>query len=234
MTSPTETAASQDTHRAGPPSKRTQLKRGAIRAAYETETVREILEAGMLCHLGVSLDDHPAMIPTVYGLIGDQLYLHGSTANRIYRALADGAEACLCVTLVDGLVLSRSAFHHSMNYRTVILYGRARRVDDTAEKLAAFESIIEHMMPGRYAETREPSPDEIKRTLVLALSISEASAKIRSGPPVEEESDYALSHWGGEVPLRIVAERPIADPQTRVSLPKSAEEYLAQSEKVHI
>lgn len=227
MTSGAANAISRAEPRTGPPSKRTHVKRGAIRAAYETDTVREILEAGMLCHLGVSLGQHPAMIPTVYGLIGDQLYLHGSTANRIYRSLADGAEACLCVTLVDGLVLSRSAFHHSMNYRAVVLYGRARKVDDTAEKLAAFEAIVEHMMPGRYAETRVPSSEEIQRTLVLALPIAEASAKIRSGPPVEEEADYALSHWGGEIPLRVVAESPVADPQTKVELPRSADAYVA-------
>jgi nitroimidazol reductase NimA-like FMN-containing flavoprotein (pyridoxamine 5'-phosphate oxidase superfamily) len=228
MTSPISTDPSQPESRRGAPSKRTELKRGAIRADYEKETVREILEAGMLCHLGVSLGTHPAVIPTVYGLMGDQLYLHGSTANRIYRALADGAEACLCVTLVDGLVLSRSAFHHSMNYRSVVLYGHARRVDDIPEKLAAFEAIIEHMMPGRYSETRAPNREEILRTLVLALPLAEASAKLRTGPPVEEEEDYALSHWGGEIPLSIVAEAPVADSRTKGDLPPSVSAGVAQ------
>lgn len=228
MTSTISSEPIQTRVKKGAPSKRTEMKRGAIRAHYETETVREILKAGMLCHLSVSLGEHAAVIPTVYGLIDDQLYLHGSTANRIYRALADGAEACLCVTLVDGLVLSRSAFHHSMNYRAVVIYGRARKVEETEEKMAAFEAIIEQMMPGRYAETRPPNREEILRTLVLALPISEASAKIRSGPPIEEEADYGLSHWGGEVPLRVVADAPIPDPQTEGDLPASALAHVAR------
>jgi nitroimidazol reductase NimA-like FMN-containing flavoprotein (pyridoxamine 5'-phosphate oxidase superfamily) len=227
MTSPLSSDPSQAVSRQSPPSRRTELKRGAIRADYEAETVRAILEDGMLCHLGVSLGEHPAVIPTVYGLIGDQLYLHGSTANRIYRALVAGAEACLCVTLVDGLVLSRSAFHHSMNYRSVVLYGRVRQVDDEAEKLAAFESIIEHMVPGRYAATRTPNREEILRTLVLALPLAEASAKVRTGPPAEEEDDYALSYWGGEIPLRVVADAPLADARNTESLPAHVEARVA-------
>ncbi len=232
MTSPTAADAKSDDQRndlsRGAPSKRTELKRGAIRADYQLETVRAILKAGMLCHLGVSLGEHPAVIPTVYGVIGDQLYLHGSSANRIYRALIDGAEACLTVTLIDGLVLSRSAFHHSMNYRSVVLYGRAREVTDIAEKNAAFEAIIEQMVPGRYAETRAPNRDEILRTLVLALPLTEASAKIRSGPPIEEEDDYALPHWGGEIPVRMVAEIPVEDPQNTAPLPAHVDARIAQ------
>lgn len=210
------------------PSKRTTLKRGANRADYDAATVEEILRAGMLCHLGVSLGQHPAMIPTVYGVMGDQLYLHGSRANRIYRALLDGAEACVCVTLLDGLVLARSAFHQSMNYRCVVLYGGVREVEEEAEKLAAFEAIVEQMVPGRYAETRPPNREEIQRTLVVALPIAEASAKIRTGPPVEEEEDYALAHWGGELPLRIVVDAPVADLQTKVTLPDSADALVAR------
>jgi nitroimidazol reductase NimA-like FMN-containing flavoprotein (pyridoxamine 5'-phosphate oxidase superfamily) len=227
MSNPLPTVPTQSETSSVPPSKRTTMKRGAIRANYGAQTVREILQAGMLCHLGVSLGEHPAVIPTVYGLIGDQLYLHGSTANRMFRALLGGAEACLCVTLVDGLVLSRSAFHHSMNYRSVVLYGQVRKVDDLAEKQAAFKAIVEHMVPGRYAETRAPTQAEIARTLVVALSLAEASAKVRTGPPIEEEDDYALSYWGGEIPLRVVADTAVADPQTRISLPGSVAAKVA-------
>ncbi len=227
MTDPISTHPSRSDSKPAAPSSRTKVKRGAARAEYGTRTVREILEAGMLCHLGVSLGKYPAVIPTVYGLIDDELYLHGSMGNRVHRALLEGAEACLCVTLVDGLVLSRSAFHHSMNYRSVVIYGHVREVDDEAEKLAAFEAIIEHMLPGRYAETREPNRREIERTLVLALPLAEASAKIRRGPPVEEESDYALSHWGGEIPLRIVADAPIADSRSGVPLPQHIDDHIS-------
>ncbi len=152
-------------------------------------------------------------------MVGDQLYVHGSTANRVYRAMRDGAECCVSVTLLDGLVLARSAFHHSVNYRSVVLYGHAREVDDEAEKRAAFAALIEHVMPGRYEAVRPPNRAEFQRTLVLAIPITEASAKVRSGPPVEEEQDYALDVWAGELPLRVVASAPVADAQTRGSAP---------------
>jgi len=231
MTRPNANQQVETTSRKGAPSKRTTLQRGAMRADYEAETVRAILKAGMLCHLGVSLGEHAAVIPTVYGVIDDQLYLHGSTANRVYLALKGGAEACVCVTLLDGLVLSRSAFHHSMNYRSLVLYGRAREVEDSEEKLAAFEAIVEQMLPGRYAETRVPNPAEISRTLVLAIPLAEASAKIRTGPPVEEEEDYALEHWGGEIPLRLVADAPVEDERNTAPVPLSFEGLAERFEK---
>jgi len=205
------------------PSERTQLRRGAARARYRREEVRAILEEALYCHVGVCLGEQPAVIPTAYALIGDQLYLHGSTANRVFRALRDGAEACISVTLLDGLVLARSAFHHSVNYRSVVIYGRAREVGDPQEKRAAFDALIEHVVPGRSAEVRPANREEFLRTLVLAIPIDEASAKVRSGPPVDDEPDYALETWAGELPLRLVAGAPVPDPRNTRALPASLE-----------
>ena len=193
------------------PSPRTRMRRGAARADYAPETVRGILAEGSLCHVAFSDGEQAHVIPTAYGLLGDELCIHGSTANRVLRALASGAEACVEVTLVDGLVLARSAFHHSMNYRSAILYGRARVVDEPAEKLAAMRALIEHVMPGRWADVRAPNPEEFARTLVLAIPIDEASAKVRAGPPVEEEEDYAIPCWAGVLPLGPAAGEPIDD-----------------------
>ena len=193
------------------PSPRTRMRRGAQRADYSPDTVRGILAEASLCHVAFSDGEQAHVIPTAYGLLGDELCIHGSTANRVLRALAQGAEACLEVTLVDGLVLARSAFHHSMNYRSVILYGRARVVDEPAEKLDAMRALIEHLIPGRWDEVRAPSPEEFARTLVLALPIDEASAKLRTGPPAEEEDDYAIPCWAGVLPLGTVAGAPVDD-----------------------
>jgi nitroimidazol reductase NimA-like FMN-containing flavoprotein (pyridoxamine 5'-phosphate oxidase superfamily) len=201
------------------PSARTMLKRGPTRARYEQEAIRAILDEALYCNVAVDVGGHPAIIPTAFAVVGDQLYVHGSTANRVFRAMRDGAECCVSVTLLDGLVLARSAFHHSVNYRSVVIYGFAREVDDEVEKRAAFDALIEHVMPGRSANVREPNDAEYVRTLVLAISIEEASAKVRSGPPAEEEEDYALDVWAGELPLRVVAQSPVADPQTEVEVP---------------
>jgi hypothetical protein len=206
---------------AGPPSARTTLKRGPTRARYERDTVRGILDEGLFCYVAVSLDDHPALIPTAYAVHGDQLYVHGSTANRIFRRIKEGAEVCVSVTLLDGLVLARSAFHHSVNYRSVILYGRGREVTDRAEKLAAFDALIEHIVPGRVADIRGVNREEFLRTLVIAIPIDEASAKVRSGPPVDEEDDYGLDVWAGEIPLRMVADAPLTDPRSHDRVPAS-------------
>ncbi len=206
------------------PSPRTQLKRGPARASYDADAIRAILDEALFCSIGVSLGDHPAVIPTAFAVAGDQLYLHGSTANRIFRAMRDGAEACISVTLLDGLVLARSAFHHSVNYRSVVIYGRAREVVDAQEKQRAFDALIEHIVPGRSAEIRRPNREETLRTLVLALPIDEASAKIRSGPPVDEEGDYALDVWAGEIPLRTRASAPVADPRNNAEIPDCVRE----------
>ena len=153
------------------------------------------------------------VIPTIYARAGDSVLLHGSAASRMLRQLRRGVEVCVTVTLIDGLVFARSAFHHSMNYRSVVLFGRARAVEETSEKQAALRSIVEHSFPGRYDEIRGPSRKELRQTAVLALPIEEASAKARSGPPVDEEEDYALDVWAGVLPLALTPRAPVPDPR---------------------
>jgi len=155
--------------------------------------------------------------------VGDEIYVHGSTANRIYRAMRDGAEACINVTLLDGLVLARSAFHHSVNYRAVVIYGHAREVTDRDEKLRVFDALIEHIVPDRSSQVRSANREEFMRTLVLAIPLEEASAKIRTGPPVDEEDDYTLDVWAGEIPLRTVASPPVRDPRSDSPTPAYVE-----------
>jgi len=206
----------------GPPSARTKLRRGANRAAYAPETVRGILDEALVCHVGVSLGEHPAVIPTAFAVIDDQLYVHGSTANRIFRAMRDGAEACVVFTLLDGLVLARSAFHHSVNYRSVVLYGQAREVSDPDEKGRAFDALLDHVVPGRSADARPANDEEFARPLLLALPIDEASAKVRTGPPVDDEEDYALDVWAGVIPLRTVASfEPSGEKRGSIAAPAS-------------
>jgi len=208
---------------ATPPSPRTRLKRGAERGRYEQDTVRGILGEGLYCNVGVVVDDHAAIIPTAYAVLGEHLYIHGSTANRILRAAIGGAEVCVSVTLLDGLVLARSAFHHSVNYRSVVIYGPGREVTDRQEKDAAFAGLIDRLVPGRFADVRAPNREEFQRTMVVAIPIDEASAKVRSGPPVDEEEDYGLDVWAGHVPLRIVADLPVTDDRSPKSVPKNVE-----------
>lgn len=191
---------------------RTTVKRRRERATYDRATVEAILDEALVCHLGFTLDDQPYVIPTTYARTGDTLYVHGAAANRALKSLASGLSACVTVTLIDGLVLARSAFHHSMNYRSVVLLGQARPVADLEEKRAAMVALIEHVVPGRQASVRAPSDEELQETLVLALPIREASVKIRTGPPIDDEADMARECWAGEIPLRQVAGRPITDP----------------------
>jgi len=195
------------------PTKRTTLKRLPQRAAYERDIIYQILDEAFICHVGFIDTGHPVVIPTAYGRLGDMLYLHGSAASRMLRALATDTQVCLTVTLLDGLVLARSAFHHSMNYRSVVVFGTASRVEDVAAKLKALRVFSEHIIPGRWAEVREPNDAELKQTLVLQLPLAEASAKIRTGPPIDEESDYDLRVWAGELPLSFVAGEPVAGPR---------------------
>lgn len=201
-----------------PQTPRTTLKRAPDRGRFDRPTVHAILDEGLVCHLAFAGSEGPHVIPTIYGRAGDTLYVHGSTANRALRALREGAEACLAVTLIDGLVIARSAFHHSMNYRSVILYGRMREVTDDDEKLRALRTLVEHVFPKRWPDVRGPNREELLRTLVLALPIEEGSAKVRTGPPIDEEDDYALACWAGILPL---ATRPLAfvdDPRLRPGL----------------
>jgi nitroimidazol reductase NimA-like FMN-containing flavoprotein (pyridoxamine 5'-phosphate oxidase superfamily) len=191
---------------------RTRVRRGAARARYDRDTVFAILDEGLVCHIGhVTPDGRPVVLPTIYGRVGDVLYVHGSTASRMLGVSAAGP-VCVTVTLLDGLVVSRSAFHHSMNYRSVVVFGTARVVEDPAEKDAALVALVEHVLPGRTGDTRPPSRKELAATTVLALRIDEASAKVRTGPPVEEPEDEVLPYWGGVVPLRLSAAAPVADP----------------------
>lgn len=193
------------------PTERSQLRRLPKRGSHEDETIYAILDAGFLAHVGFQTNGQPFVIPTLYGRDGRKLYLHGSAASRMLRELETGVPACVTVTLVDGLVLARSAFHHSMNYRSVVAFGVARAIGDPAEKTRALRIISEHLMPGRWNDVRGPSDKELKATAVLEFSIEEASAKVREGPPLDDEDDYKLPVWAGTVPLRLEAQSPVPD-----------------------
>lgn len=193
------------------PTDRTQVRRLAKRAVYDKAQIYSILDEGFICHVGFVVDGQPYVIPTGYARAGDQIYIHGSAASRMLRALAGPIDVCVTVTLVDGLVLARSAFHHSMNYRSVVVLGKARLVEDAEEKLAALRAVTDHIVPGRWEEVRQPNEQELKATAVLALALEEVSAKVRTGPPVDDEEDYSLPVWAGVVPLRTRVEAPVAD-----------------------
>ena len=213
------------------PTERTTLKRLPQRGAYERHIIYQILDEGLVCHAGFIDAGQPVVIPTAYGRVDDRLYIHGSIASRMLRSLASGVPVCVTVTLLDGLVLARSAFHHSMNYRSVVVFGVAFVVEDRIEKLKALRALSEHIIPGRWSEVREPNDSEIKATMVLRLPLTEASAKIRCGPPVDDESDYTSPVWAGELPLRLVAGAPICDPrlQRDPQAPDYVRNYQIQS-----
>jgi nitroimidazol reductase NimA-like FMN-containing flavoprotein (pyridoxamine 5'-phosphate oxidase superfamily) len=193
------------------PTSRTAFKRLPKRGSYERAILYRILDEALVCHVGFVSAGTPVVIPTAYGRAGDTLLLHGSAAGRMLRTVGGGIDVCVTVTLVDSLVLARSAFHHSMNYRSAVVFGRARVVDDPDEKVAALRAITEHIVPGRWPDVRAPHAQELKGTLVLALTLDEASAKVRTGPPLDDEEDYALPVWAGELPLRVVPQTPVAD-----------------------
>ena len=197
---------------------RTRVRRLPKRAAYDRETVDAILDEALVCHLGFIDDGHPFVIPTLHARDGDLVYVHGSSASRALRALAGELEVCLTVTLIDGLVLARSAFHHSVNYRSAVLLGRARMVEDPERKRRALEAFTEQIVPGRWADVRSPSAQELKATTVLELALEEFSAKVRTGPPVDDEPDYARDTWAGVVPLELTATAPEGDPRLRTGL----------------
>jgi uncharacterized protein len=190
---------------------RTKLRRLPKRGAHDRGTIDAILDDALISHIGFVHDGRPAVIPTLHARIGDEVLIHGSAASRMLRALATGVDLCLTATLIDGLVLARSAFHHSVNYRSVVLYGTARIVTEPDEKEAALEAFTERLLPGRWAEVRWPTPKELKATSVLALPIEEGSAKVRSGPPIDDEPDYALDVWAGVVPLSLTRGEPVPD-----------------------
>jgi nitroimidazol reductase NimA-like FMN-containing flavoprotein (pyridoxamine 5'-phosphate oxidase superfamily) len=180
---------------------RTTVRRLAKRGVYDKAEVYAILDEGFICHVGFAIDGQPYVIPTGYARLGDEIFLHGSAASRMLRALGDGIDVCVTVTLVDGFVLSRSAFHHSINYRSVVVLGRARVLTAPEEKMTAMRCFTNHILPGRWEEVRTPSEQELKSTLVLALPLEEVSAKVRKGPPVEDEQDIDRPTWAGVVPL---------------------------------
>jgi uncharacterized protein len=202
-----------------PQTQRTTLKRLPKRGVYDRELVYQILDEGFICHVSFCVDGQPFVIPTGYARVGDQLYVHGSQMSRMLRTLAQGVDVCVAVTLVDGLVLARSAFHHSVNYRSVVIFGRAAIVEDKDAKLAALFAFSEHVVPGRWDDVREPTEQELKATTVLSLPLVEVSAKVRTGPPIDDDEDYALNVWAGVLPLRLVAGEPVNDPR----LPESIE-----------
>jgi nitroimidazol reductase NimA-like FMN-containing flavoprotein (pyridoxamine 5'-phosphate oxidase superfamily) len=196
-----------------------RLRRKRERGSYDREVIDAILDEALIAHLGiVDEQGQPFVIPTLHARSGDVVYCHGSSASRMLRALAAGAPACLTVSLIDGLVLARAAMHHSANYRSAMLLGRARLVEDPEEKRAALRAVVEHIVPGRWDDVRAPSENELSATAVLALPIDEASAKVRSGGPVDDEEDYALAAWAGVIPLASAARAPEPDPRLRADI----------------
>jgi uncharacterized protein len=193
------------------PTPRTRVVREAHRAVYDRETAYRILDEGFLCHVGFVVEGQPFVIPTSYGRKGANLYIHGSAASRMLRQIKESVPVCITVTLLDGLVLARSVFNHSMNYRSVVVLGKATLVDDPEEKLEALRLLSEHILPGRWADSRQPNPSELKQTSVLRLPIEEFSAKVRLGPPIDDEEDYSFPTWAGVIPLEIIAGAPIND-----------------------
>ncbi len=194
------------------PTERTQVRRLPKRGNYDRETVYKILDEAMICHVGFVVDGQPYVIPTGYGRSGDTLYIHGASTSRMLNSAAAGIPVSVTVTLVDGLVLARSAFHHSMNYRSVMILGNARRVESDDEKLSALRIFTEHIVPGRWDDVRQPTPQEMKITAVLALPLEEVSAKIRTGPPIDDDADYALPIWAGILPLKLTSGIAESDP----------------------
>jgi hypothetical protein len=200
------------------PTDRTRLRRRPARGVYDKALVHAILDEAFVCHVGFVMDGQPFVIPTSYGRIDDQLYIHGAAAGRLAQALGSGIEVCVTVTLVDGLVLARAAFHHSINYRSVVVLGRARVVAEPAEKRRALASLTDHVMPGRWDVVRQPTEQELGATTVLALTLEEVSAKVRVGPPIDDEEDYALPVWAGVVPLQVTTGAPVPDARVKAGL----------------
>ena len=205
------------------PSTRTQLKRHPERGAYDRETIESILDEALICHVGFVHDGQPFVIPTIHARDGDTLYLHGSPGSRMLRGLKEGVDVCVTATLLDGLVLARSVYHHSMNYRSVVVLGRAYEVTELEEKIHAMRCVVEHVVRGRWDDARQPSEGEIKGTTILAIQLQEASAKVRTGPPTDDKDDLELPVWAGVVPLSLVPGAPI--PDNDLPVPPYAERY---------
>jgi len=215
------------------PTARTRVVREPERGVYDREDVYCILDEGFLCHVGFAVDGQPFVIPTSYGRENSNLYIHGSAASRMLRQMKDGVPVCVTVTLIDGLVLARSIFNHSMNYRSVVILGKATLVDDPDEKLAALRVLSEHILPGRWDEVRQPNEKELKATSVLCLPIEEFSAKVRVGPPIDDVEDYSFPTWAGVIPLEMKAGVPIDDPklEPKREVPRYVREYSRTRER---
>jgi uncharacterized protein len=205
-----------------PKTPRNKVKRLPERGHYDSATIYPIVDAALICHVGFVLDGQPYVIPTLHARQGDTILLHGAKGNRLLRHIQSGGELCITITLIDGIVLARSVFHHSINYRSVVLFGKGAAIEDDHARLQALEAFTERLLPGRWQDVRSPSPIELKQTTIVAVPIESASAKIRTGPPKDEEDDLDLSVWAGILPLQQVAGTPIADPQLKpgVELPE--------------
>jgi nitroimidazol reductase NimA-like FMN-containing flavoprotein (pyridoxamine 5'-phosphate oxidase superfamily) len=202
-----------------PVSDRTRLVREANRAVYDREAIYKILDEGFVCHVGFAAEGQPFVIPTMFARIGDFIYFHGSAASRMLRGLSAGLPVCITVTLSDGLVLARSIFNHSMNYRSVVALGQATVIDDPAEKLRALQALAEKLIPGRWNDARQPNEKELKATSILKLPLTEVSAKVRTGDVEDDAEDYGLSVWAGVIPLRLVADPPLRDGRCDPAIP---------------
>jgi len=209
-----------------PPTERTRVVRESQRGIYDRETIYKILDEGLVCHVGFSMDGQPYVIPTLYARVGDAIYFHGSAASRMLRNLSEGIPVCVTVTLTDGFVLARSVFNHSMNYRSVVALGKATLIDAAQEKFEALHAFTEKIVPGRWNDARQPNEKELKATSILRLPLTEASAKIRTGPPEDDIQDYGLPVWAGVIPLQLVPGAPVRDERCDASIPTPA--YAAQ------
>lgn len=198
---------------ASAPTERTTVRRLPERGRYDRETIYSILDEGLFCHVASIVDGHPRVIPTIHARVGATLYLHGSQASHTLRMLRGGADVVVAVTILDGLVVARSGFHSSMNYRSVVVYGRAREIIDPEEKLRAQNALVDHVIPGRSADVRPPTDKELRQTMLVAVALDEASAKVRTGPPKDDEADYGLPIWAGVLPLKLEPQSPVADPR---------------------
>jgi uncharacterized protein len=207
------------------PTQHTKVKRHPERGAYDRATIDSILDEALICHIGFVVDGRPFVIPTIHARDGDNLYIHGSPGSRMLRRTKEGVDICVTVTLLDGLVLARSVYNHSMNYRSVVVLGRAREVTDQEEKLRAMQRVVEHVVPGRWDDARRPNDGELKGTTILSLPLDEASAKIRSGPPTDDDADLELPVWAGVIPLGIESSKPLPDAGVDSAPPAYAAEY---------
>jgi nitroimidazol reductase NimA-like FMN-containing flavoprotein (pyridoxamine 5'-phosphate oxidase superfamily) len=209
------------------PTVRTRVIREPQRAVYDRDAVYQILDEGFICHIGFAVEAQPYVIPTSYARKGDVLYVHGSAASRMLRHAGSGISVCVTVTLLDGLVLARSIFNHSMNYRSVVVLGEATSIEDREEKLAALHALSEHILPGRWKDARPPSEQELKATTVIQLPIEEFSAKVRQGPAIDDEEDYSFPTWAGVIPLSMISHPPLDDSRllAGVSAPEYARDY---------